>query len=185
MRQIILVLGVLGACGGSDDNAVSGTVHGMGISVVDSVSAAITVNTNQHGAAILLTSTGNLCTDLTGNVRHPNEKGVIITVEDVMGLTLTTPTAPGMYSIYQGGQAPPKAATLQTIYSDANCARVANSEGKGTSGSVTLSAVSGNAFDGTFDVVLDSGDHIKGNFHPTECPQLQMVIDGTGTPSCQ
>ena len=181
-----MVLTVLAACGGDDAGAVSGTVHGTGISVGDSVSAAIAVNVNQHGAAILLTSTGNACTDLMNDVEHPGERAVIITVEDVMGLTLTTPTVPGTYSIYQGGQAPPKAATLGVLVDDLNCMRVDNMGAKATSGTVTISDISGNHFAGSFDVVLDSTDHIKGTFDPMECPAIQSVIDNAGSgASCQ
>lgn len=186
MRTILLVLSVAASCGGNDAGDVSGTVHGATISVGDSVSAAITVNTNQHGAAILLTSTGNSCTDLMNRVEHPSERAVIVTVEDVMGLTLTTPTVPGTYSIYQGGQAPPKAATLQVLVDDLNCQRVANMGAKATSGTVTISSISGNHFAGSFDVVLDSTDHLKGTFDPTECPAIQSTIDNAGSAaSCQ
>lgn len=186
MCRIVLLLSVVAACGGNDAGGVSGTVHGTGISVSDSVSAAITVNTNQHGAAILLTSTGNTCANLMNRVEHPSERAVIITVEDVMNLTLTTPTVPGTYSIYQGGQAPPKAATLQVLVDDLNCQRVDNMGAKATSGTVTISSISGNHFAGSFDVVLDSTDHIKGTFDPMECPAIQSVIDNRGSAaSCQ
>jgi hypothetical protein len=186
MWRMAIVLSMLAACGGDDAGSVSGTVHGNAISVADSVSAAITINRNQHGAAILLANKGSLCPDLMNRVEHQGEKVVIITVEDVNNLTLTTPTAPGMYSIYQGGSAPPKAATLQVIVDDVNCNKVDNMGAKATSGSVTLTTVSGNTFAGTFDVVLDSGDHIKGSFNPSECPAIQSAIDNQGSAaSCQ
>jgi len=180
---MVLALGVLAACGGNDAGSVSGTVHGAGVSVADSVSAAVMLANNQHAAAILLTSTGNTCTDLTSRVEHPSEKAIIISVSDVMGLTLTTPTVPGTYAIYQGGQAPPKAATLQVLVDDLNCNRVDNLGAKATSGTVNLTAISGNHFAGNFDVVLDSTDHIKGSFDPMECPAIQTAIDNTGSAS--
>ena len=186
MSRMVLALGVLAACGGSDAGSVSGSVHGTAISVADSVSAAITINTNQHAAAILLTSTGNTCSDLQNRVEHPSEKAVIITVADYANLTLTTPTVPGTYSIYQGGSAPPKAATLQVLVDDLNCNRVDNMGAKATNGTVTITSISGNHFAGSFDVVLDSTDHIKGSFDPMECPAIQSAIDNTGSASsCQ
>lgn len=185
MWRMAIVLSMVVACGGDDGGQVSGTVHGNAISVADSVSAAITLNSNQHGAAILLATSGNLCGDLMNQVEHPNEKAVIITVADYANLTLTTPTAPGMYSIYQGGSAPPKAATLQVIVDDLNCSTVDNLGAKATSGSVTLTTVSGNTFAGSFDVVLDSSDHIKGTFSPSECPAIQSAIDNQGSAACQ
>lgn len=186
MWKLGLALSVLVACGGSDAGSVSGTVHGTAISINDSISAAVMLQNNQHAAAIALTSTGAACTEVTNRVTHPSEKVVIITVADVNNLTLTTPTTPGTYSIYQGGSAPAKAATLQVTFSDLNCADISTMDAKATSGTVTLSSISGNAFDGSYDVVLDSGDHIKGTFHPSECPQIQSAIDNQGSASsCQ
>lgn len=180
------VLSVLVACGGSDAGSVSGTVHGAAVPVGDSISAAVMINTNQHAAAIAMSSTADACAEVTNRVTHPSEKVVVITVGDYANLTLTTPTAPGTYSIYQGGSVPPKAATLKVTFSDLNCADIANMDAKATSGTVTLTSVSGNAFDGTFDVVMDSTDHIKGSFHPMECPQIQSAIDNQGSAaSCQ
>lgn len=186
MWKVGLALSLFTACGGNDAGGVSGTVHGTAISVSDSVSAAVALNNNQHGAAILLTSTGNTCADLMNHVEHPSEKGVIITVGDYANLTLTTPTATGTYSIYQGGSIPPKAATLQVVVDDLNCARVDNMGAKATSGTVTLTKVSGNDFAGTFDALLDSQDHITGSFTPMECPALQSVFTNAGSAaSCQ
>jgi hypothetical protein len=187
MWRMAIVLSALVACGGGGDaGSVSGTVHGTSISVSDSISAAVMINSNQHAAAIALTSTADACGEVTNRVTHPSEKVVIITVADYANLTLTTPTAPGTYSIYQGGSAPPKAATLQVTFSDLNCADIANMDAKATSGTVTLTSVSGNAFDGTFDVVMDSSDHIRGSFHPSECPAIQSAIDNQGSASsCQ
>src|SRR3569623_210888 len=173
MWKLGLALSVLVACGGNDAGSVSGTVKGAGISIIDSISASVMLNSNQHAAAIALTSSSGACTEVTNRVTHPSEKVVIITVADVNNLTLTTPTAPGMYSIYQGGMAPAKAATLEVKFSDLNCNDISNMDAKATTGTVTLSEISGNAFEGSFDVVLDSGDHIKGSFDPSECPQIQ------------
>jgi len=186
MWRMAILLSVLVACGGDDAGSVSGTVHGTAISVDDSVSAAVTINTNQHGAAIVLTNTAGACAQLTDHVQHPSEKVVIITVADYANLTLTTPTAPGEYSIYQGGTAPPKAATLQVVMTDLNCAPISNNGAKATSGTVKLTSVSGNTFAGSFDALLDSEDHITGSFSPSECPAIQNAIDNQGSAaSCQ
>jgi hypothetical protein len=187
MWRMAIVLSVLAACGGGDDaGSVSGTVHGTAISVGDSVSAAVTVNTNQHGAAILLTSSANVCPDLMNHENHPNEKVVVITVYDYANLTATTPTAPGDYSIYQGGSIPAKAASLQVLMYDTTCAPITNNGAKATSGTVKLTKVSGNTFAGTYDALLDSEDHITGSFNPTECPAIQSLLDNAGSAaSCQ
>jgi hypothetical protein len=177
---------MLAACGGDDAGHISGTVHGTSISVGDSVSAAVTINSNQHGAAIVLTNESDACAQLTDHVQHPSEKVVIITVADYANLTLTTPTAPGTYSIYQGGTPPDKAATLQVVMTDLNCATIDNMGAKATSGTVTLTKVSGNTFAGSFDALLDSEDHITGSFSPDECPAIQSALDNQGSAAaCQ
>ena len=186
MWRMAIVLSVLGACGGGDNGgSVTGTVHGTAISVGDSISAAVMINSNQHAGSIVLTSSGNVCPDVMNHVNHPNEKIVVITVADYANLTFTTPTATGDYSIYQGGSIPAKAATLAVHMYDLNCALVTASEAKATSGTVTLTKVSGNTFAGHFDALLDSEDHITGSFDPTECPAIQSVVDGQGSASCQ
>jgi hypothetical protein len=186
MWRMAIVLSMVAACGGDDAGSVSGTVHGTAISVGDSVSAAVTLNSNQHGAAIVLTNKADACKQLTDHVQHPSENIVIITVADVANLTLTTPTAPGDYSIYQGGAAPAKAATLQVVETDLNCNPISNNGAKATSGTVTLTTVSGNTFAGHFDALLDSEDHITGTFSPSECPAIQSAIDNQGSAaSCQ
>lgn len=185
MWKVGLALSVLAACGGNDAGSVSGKVHGTSISVDDSISAAVTINTNQHGASIVLANTPNACADITNRVTHPNEKVVIISVADYANLTFTTPTAPGTYSIYQGGSIPAKAAKLQVVMDDLNCNAIDNMGATATSGTVTLTTVSGNTFAGSFDALLDSQDHITGSFSPTECPAIQTLVDGQGSASCQ
>ena len=160
-------------------------VHGTSIPVDDSLSAAVTINSNQHVAEIVLTSSANACTDVTNHVNHPNEKVVLISVGDYANLTFTVPTAPGTFQIYQGGAIPAKAARVQVLMYDLNCAPITNNGALATSGTVTLTKASGNAFTGTFDALLDSQDHITGSFNPMECPAIQTLVDGQGSASCQ
>ena len=185
MWKVGLALSALAACGGNDAGSVSGTVHGTAIPVDDSLSAAVMVSNNEHDAAIVLTSSANACTDITNHVNHPNEKVVIISVGDYANLTFTTPTSPGTYQIYQGGSIPAKAARVQVLMYDLNCAPITNMGALATSGTVTLTKTSGNTFDGSFDALLDSQDHITGSFSPTECPAIQSLIGGNGSASCQ
>lgn len=67
---------------------------------------------------------------------------------------------------------------------DATCQDITAQGASGTSGTVTLSSVSGNRFSGSFDLVLDSGDHVTGSFDPQECPALAKLVNSTTTPSC-
>jgi hypothetical protein len=43
------------------------------------------------------------------------------------------------------------------------------------SGSVMVTAVAGDVFAGSFDVTLDTGEHLTGTFNPTACPSLNSV----------
>jgi hypothetical protein len=178
---------LLAACGGSP-GSVSGTVHGAAVPVTDAISAAVSINTTAgtvHEAVIVLANHAQLCSDAMTNTAHPNEKGVIIGLSDVNGATATAPTAPGMYAIYQGtGVPPPKVSSLAVSVSDATCTTIMASGAKASTGSINLTAVSGNKFSGTFDVALDSGDHITGSFDPEECPALQTLLNQTTMSSC-
>ena len=180
------------ACGGGDSpGSVSGSVHGSGIAIGDVVSASVAgkgTTLGQHFAFIEMSTTGNLCADATDPVtEHPDQEAVLIEMFDVNGTTFNTPTVPGTYAIYQGtGAAPPKSALLSVKEVDVNCKDIATSAAKATTGTITLTGVSGNVFSGTFDVALDSGDHLTGSFSPEECPALQTIIDSTAaTPTCK
>jgi hypothetical protein len=189
-RLSTLVLLVMIGCGGSGGNSggsVSGTVHGTSLNIQDAISASVTQTPQgitTHTALVVMANASNLCGDIAGNISHPNEQGVAISMIDVNGATFTTPTAPGTYAIYQSGSPPAKAASLSVTVDDATCKGIAASSAKATSGTITLSAVSGNAFSGSFDVALDSGDHITGSFSPEECPGIQTQLDMPTQPVC-
>jgi hypothetical protein len=177
------------ACGSdSSPGAIAGTVHGMTYAIHDSVSSEVSINTAGgviHAGAVLMTTSSGLCPDVMAHQDHPNEKGATIALFDVVGTTTNAPTVPGTYSIYQGtGSLPPKAASFSTVVLDATCTEIAADEGKATTGTVTLTAVSGNKYTGNFDVALDSGDHVTGSFNPEECAQLGDYIGSSTMPAC-
>lgn len=181
-----------GACGGggssSGGGALSGTVHGQSIGIEDAISAAVTTSVGGltiHAAAIAMGTTKDLCSDAMSNTLHPNEKLVLVLLADVNGTTFNAPTASGMYSVYQGsGAFPAKSAFFQVEVTDATCKDVTAQSAGGTSGTVTLSSVSGNQFSGNFDLVLDSGDHVTGSFDPQECPALNTLVNNSAASSC-
>ena len=181
-----------GACGGgggaSAGGALNGMVHGKSITIDDAVSASVTTMTlgvTIHAAAIVMGNAKDLCADAMSNTSHPNEEGVIILLTDINGTTFNTPTAPGTYVVYQGSGTPPaKAAFFNVSVSDATCKDVMAQDAGGMSGTVMLTSVSGNAFSGSFDLVLDSGDHVTGSFDPQECPALNTLLNSTTMSSC-
>ena len=182
------------ACGGggsSSPGSVTGTIHGQKFAIVDAVSASVTFTDAQTGttssqAAIILTSTPNACQDLAGNIERMNEQLFVLGVATITGTTVAAPTATGAYTVFDtnsGTAPPPMAALVNAIATDTTCMSTANSA-NGTSGTVTLTTINGNTFDGKFDVTLDSGDHITGSFSPEACPGLQQALNSTATPTC-
>lgn len=197
-KQLAVAFLIFGACttNSSDDNtgggdgqgAIQGMLHGQSFMVDDAISAAVTITdgaTTVHTATILMANAGDLCGDAMTNTSHPNEKGIGIILFDVNGTTTNTPTAPGTYTIAQGGTPPAKAAAVQVSSSDATCKDVEADNVSATSGTVTLTAVSGNKFTGNFDVVLASGDHLTGSFTPSECPVLATMPSSTQPETCR
>jgi len=163
---------------------VEGNIHGSAFAIQDAVSASVAILT-QHSAAIVMSTTSGLCKDAAANAVHPNQKVVAITLFDVNGMTLNTPTAPGTYTIFQGTGTPPaKTANWVASVNDATCNEIKASSATATTGTVTLSAINGNAFSGSYDVVLDSGDHVTGSFDPEACPDLQTAINNTSASTC-
>lgn len=181
-----------GACGGGSDGGGSsvfnGTVHGQSIAVTDTISAAVTTTvdgTTVHGAAVVMGNTSDLCAEAMANSQHPNEKVVILLMTDFDGATSTLPKAAGTYSIFQGGGLPPpKIALFSISVSDATCQDVDVQSADGATGTITLGAISGDKFSGSFDVVLDSSDHVTGSFEPGACPELNARLNNSTKPSC-
>jgi len=183
------MVSALCACGSDSSPAsLAGTIHGMSFAMHDSASGERVVTTGGgtlHAASVFLTSTSGTCADIEANQFHQNEKGVLITLWDVVGTTTNAPTAPGMYSIYQGsGTSPAKAALFNAQVNDATCNEIPADSAKGATGSVNLTLVSGMKYSGTFDVSLDSGDHVTGSFDPVECPQLDAYFSATNNVAC-
>jgi len=55
---------------------------------------------------------------------------------------------------------------------DAECGLGSNGLASASSGTVKLTAINSDTFSGSFDVMLNSGDHVTGDFDPQPCPAL-------------
>jgi hypothetical protein len=183
IRVVSMVM--LVACGGGGSGgSVDGKIRGNAFSIQDAVSASVAIGP-LHTAAIVMSSTGGLCKDAAANAVHPNQKVVVMTLFDVNGTTFNTPTVPGTYTIFQGSGTPPaKTATWNAEVSDATCKDIEASSAEATTGTVTLSAINGNSFSGSYDVVLDSGDHVTGSFDPDACPDIQTALGNDAPSTC-
>jgi hypothetical protein len=185
MRFVLLAC--VAACTSSGGD-VSGTTPGDSVDVQATVSAVVTTSDggdSSSEARIILSSSGSVCADAGANIDRKGSRFIAITLRDVSGSTASAPAAAGTYTIYPNtGSQPPKEALLETGGLDDTCQLVDDEQASGQSGTVVLDSAAGGAFKGTFDVVLNTGDHITGSFDPIPCPALQMLTMG-GEHACQ
>jgi hypothetical protein len=153
-------------------NAVVGTVAGNSYAIQDAVSIA---DHATDGTALVIMSTmPGICTRLTAGTVDPNERFVTITMSNSTSTSSSPPTSAGTYTVSTTSTAQSGGVTTDVF--DANCMHVDDDSVDATSGSVTLQAVNGNVFSGTFDVSFSTtGDHITGSFAPASCATLEPV----------
>jgi hypothetical protein len=181
---------MMSGCDSPSGGGVEGTVMGKEFVMVDAISSSV-VAAPDPGIEIVMTSTANACADLANNVLHPNETAVAIYVTDNVNGESAVPTAPGTYPIVNGtapmDPLPPKAATVYTHIVEATCGHDGHEAVKtatADSGTVMLTAVSADQVSGTFDVMLNTGDHITGSFDPQTCGAFGQQLP-SGSPSCE
>jgi hypothetical protein len=182
MRFVLLMC--VAACTSSGGD-VSGTTPGGDVDIQATVSAVVTTSDggdSSSAAHIILSTNASVCADAgaTPAIDRKGSRFIAITLMDVNGSTATAPAAAGTYTIYPNtGSQPPKEALLDTGGLDDTCQLVDDEQASGQSGTVVLDSAAGGAFKGTFDVVLNTGDHITGSFDPTPCPALQALTMGS------
>lgn len=189
MRFVLrfVLLGFVVACT-SSSSGVSGMTPGGGFSPAATVSAAVMVSDGAGGssgeALIVISNEDSVCGDAgaTPPIERKGSRFISIALLDVNAGTSTAPAAAGAYTIYPNtGSQPPKEALLETVGLDATCQPVDADSASGQSGTVTLASVTGGVFKGTYDVTLNTGDHLTGSFDPTPCPALQSIAAATQT----
>jgi hypothetical protein len=190
-RVLVATVAFAAAACGEDPGSparLTGTVHGTSFAIADAISASVTYTTPGgrviHEAFIALTNNRPACDSVIANTARPNEQDVIIELTDFDGATFAVPTAPGTYTVYTGnGVEPGKTAFFRAMVADMACNDVPANDAMGATGTVTLTHITSDAFAGTFDVMLDTGEHITGRFSPELCTALEMP--SSTTPSCQ
>lgn len=183
---------LLAVCGCASNGAsVSGSVPGGGFDFKDTISATVTVDDGNGGtssyAQIVIGSTSGLCSDAAAMppIDRKGARAIVIELRDINGAMSTAPAAAGAYTIYPNtGSEPPKSASLSTVGLDNTCQTVDAQTASAQSGTVTLTAVTGGVYKGSFDVMLNTGDHITGSFDPTACPALQTAATNTDARTC-
>ena len=192
MRSLVLGLIAVLGCTSNGDDAGSGQPSGGGIDTADAISATVTMSDGGDDtssvARIVLGSTSNLCADAGASpaIDRKGQHFVEIELRDVDGAMRTAPTAPGAYTIYPNtGEEPGKAASLTVGVLDDTCQVIDETYASGQSGTVTLTSVSAGVYAGSYDVVLNTGDHITGTFQPTACPQLASALVNPDEHTCE
>jgi hypothetical protein len=203
MRVVTVLVGIA-AAGCSSSGSIPGgesgsATPGGSFAIADQISAAVTFSAGGGDLAstawIVLASTSNLCGDDSASppIKRKGQRFITINLYDVNNETGTTPTAPGTYMISDAlgmtGYQPPKQAELVTGGFDTTCTVIDADAGTAESGTVTLSAISDNAFSGSYDIVLTTGEEMKGSFSPSACPQLATAVapstSAPPTPICE
>jgi hypothetical protein len=156
---------------------VNGTIHGHAFAISDVISTA-TMGDARHpgGAYIDLLSTPHACADATAGVNRANRQLVEIVIADDSTRLGTAPTALGSYTILATSG---YSAQLYTQTNDTSCVDIPADDARGASGAVTLTSISGNAFTGHYDIVLDSGDHVTGYFDAEACAAFPSTAQTT------
>jgi hypothetical protein len=134
----------------------------------------------------MLSSSNDVCVPQDEVVVHPGEQFMTMTLTDLVfdgqGGVPTAPTGPGTYTLNE--TTPPQpgdkiVSSLNTIRLDGTCQNYVADRTNAVSGSVvTLTSVNDGVYDGEFDVVLDSGDHITGSFAPSACSNVPTIFIG-------
>ncbi|HEU4614062.1 MAG TPA: hypothetical protein VFS15_18335, partial [Kofleriaceae bacterium] len=83
------------------------------------------------------------------------------------------------------GEEPAKAASLTVGVLDDACQVIDDTSASGQSGTVTLTSVNAGVYAGSYDVVLNTGDHISGTFQPAACPQLANALANPDEHTCK
>jgi len=168
---------LLAACSSSSNSpsTISGSIKGKAFAVGDSLTLA-----NPMQVAIVLTSAADACVPPAQQVQHPGETALLILLDDYDAASNkhTAPTAAGTYTVSSSVTA--HNAAVEANILDATCENDASNDALADGGSVQLTSVDHGTFAGTFDVQLDSGDHITGAFQAPTCGEMQNPA-----PTCQ
>ena len=138
-------------------------------------------------AHIVIGSTQALCSDAGASppIDREGEHLVVLDLRDVSGSTIAAPSAPGAYTIYPDtGSEPPHSASRAVDTLDTACQPIDSSAAAAQSGTVTLTTVANGAFSGSYDVTLNNGNHLTGNFAAQACGALQSAATSQTTHQC-
>jgi hypothetical protein len=177
---------VLAACGGSTSEGsgpsgsatvsgrvgghtvpTSGTIGLLGTGTVQEFDGSATSEPGYAYTGAMISNAADLCSLLTQG-RAPHEATMLVISVSKEG---ASSIAPGTYAISPSG---PVVANVGFVVQDASC-HDATSIGA-VSGSVTIGQVTSTSIDGSFDVTMQSGDHLTGSFSAPTCTYDPMQV---------
>jgi hypothetical protein len=196
-RTAFLLLGLVNACSGSDDESqgrgtMSGTIGDQTLSIGSAISAAFVYQDpllgelSDNGVVVMSTSS-DICGDLSANVQHPNEVTFVLQFYGDIGM----PIATGDYEMRNPAASTctdtARCSTLQVYGLDAACqddVEVSTMSASG-SGGVVLASTDDGVLIGSYDIMLISGDRITGDFEPVACSVLPNALLDRTPQSCE
>jgi hypothetical protein len=202
LAVLVIALSAAVACtsGGTGSSitgtaTVTGMLNGQAFAAADANSATVMVpiqgtSTSANSGLVTIASASGLCQDANANLEPKSTKYLFLAFTDLDLTTAqtTAPTAPGVYSIFTGTPVS-KLALAVYAQSDANCRAVPGAAENATAGTITLTAVNGGSYSGTFDLTMaGSGagpaDHITGQFIAAYCQASSLFANQNRTTTC-
>ena len=159
---------LLAACGGSGSTraTVSGKVEGTSLNISNSAAFVIS---GRPGVDVLLSNAGDGCEANAANLK--SKQVLSLGVTSLGGAALDA----GTFGVYdqQSGNIPAGTVVFADYHStNERCADTTPPNTLGASGKVTLTKVAlgaGGEVSGSFDLLLENGDHLKGTFDAPVC----------------
>nr|HEX4316985.1 hypothetical protein [Kofleriaceae bacterium] len=177
---------LVAACMSNPPGSVDGSIKGNSYPVAAALSATVQTTSGGGFGMVVLSSAADACSPAAAQVSHPGEKSVVVIVAANDGRAIATPpTATGTYAIPDPTADPVPNAMVATVFTsnlDATCENNADDQTTAVSGTVTIDSIDGQLYSGSFDVTLDSGDHVTGSFSPGSCSSLAAIVTGDNPP---
>jgi hypothetical protein len=145
-----------------------GTLGGSAFAPMDAIAY---VDSTGQSAEVILTSTPDACADVGNNIQRANSRVVLILVNNAT--SSTSKVDAGTYTTAYGDPVPARSGGFESNVTDAQCNVSYSPPPDGTGdGMITLTSASSTTVAGSFDVVMENGEHVTGTFHPTYCAAL-------------
>jgi hypothetical protein len=132
-----------------------------------------------------LTSNSGMCNTITAGQTPKNSQYFVIVMGTVQNGAVQPPSGPGTYMVQSVGMmSATNIATVTFDSLDATCTSVSAKAAEGVSGTVTLTSVNNGAYSGSFDIMLNSSDHVTGSFTASACAGLSALISSQKPMTC-